>query len=190
MTHTLKLKGDLSLPGLALPEAFQSLDSRLDSVLQLCSAKGSPEAQLLGVVTVCEELKQLLKCAFIENGMLASRIEILTRYQMESVKKMDKKLNDMDMENKVTHKHMKRFRRKLSAQQVLHKKRSGEWWDMAIRSTDYESFITLSRAGGYPDLEFMLRVNQLMIDFVSDSTRMELVLPPMGLEERQEVSSH
>lgn len=56
---------DLALPGLALPEAFQSLDSRLESVMQLCTAKGSPEAQLVGVVTVCEELQQLLKCAFI-----------------------------------------------------------------------------------------------------------------------------
>lgn len=109
--------------------------------MQLCTAKGSPEAQLVGVVTVCEELQQLLKCAFIgglglyvyilherraaclfhnysyhafiriicstpyislymtglavntvysthtENGLLASRIEILTRYHMESMKK-------------------------------------------------------------------------------------------------------
>ena len=60
---------DVALPGLALPEAFQSLDSRLESVLQLCTAKGSPEAQLVGMVTVCEEMKQLLKCTFI--GMSA-----------------------------------------------------------------------------------------------------------------------
>ena len=56
---------DMALPGLALPGAFKSLDSRLESVVQLCAAKGSPEAQVVGVVTVCEELKQLLKCAFI-----------------------------------------------------------------------------------------------------------------------------
>jgi hypothetical protein len=87
-SYTLKLKGDMALPGLALPEAFHSLDGRLESAMQLCSSKGSPEAQVVGLITVCEELKQLLKCAFIENGMLASRIEILTRYQMESVKKM------------------------------------------------------------------------------------------------------
>lgn len=31
------------------------------------------------------------------------------------------------------------------------------------------------QAGGYPDLEFMLRVNQLMIDFVTDSSRTEYV---------------
>ena len=31
------------------------------------------------------------------------------------------------------------------------------------------------QAGGYPDLEFMLRVNQLMIDFVKDSSRTEYV---------------
>lgn len=55
----------MALPGLALPEAFQSLDSRLASVIQLCTAKGSPEAQVVGVVSICEELKQLLKCTFI-----------------------------------------------------------------------------------------------------------------------------
>ena len=65
--HTTKrpCPTDMSLPGLALPEAFQSLDSRLESVIQLCTAKGSPEAQVVGVVSVCEELKQLLKCTFI-----------------------------------------------------------------------------------------------------------------------------
>jgi hypothetical protein len=114
MSHTLKLKGDVSLPGLALPEAFASLDSRLESVMQLSVSKGSPEAQVVGLITVCEELKQLLKCAFIENGMLASRIEILTRYQMESSKKMERKVNDADVENKVTRKHMKRLRKKLN----------------------------------------------------------------------------
>lgn len=31
------------------------------------------------------------------------------------------------------------------------------------------------QAGGYPDLEFMLRVNQLMIDFVTDSSKTEYV---------------
>jgi hypothetical protein len=61
---------DVSLPGLALPEAFASLDSRLESVMQLSVSKGSPEAQVVGLITVCEELKQLLKCAFI--GRLAS----------------------------------------------------------------------------------------------------------------------
>ena len=55
----------MSLPGLALPEAFATLDSRLESVMQLSVAKGSPEAQVVGLITVCEELKQLLKCAFI-----------------------------------------------------------------------------------------------------------------------------
>ena len=89
MSHTLKLKGgemtmvvfqimhikrlrmltcglaDISLPGLALPAAFATLDSRLESVMQLSMSKGSSEAQVVGLITVCEELKQLLKCAFI-----------------------------------------------------------------------------------------------------------------------------
>lgn len=59
------LATDVALPGLALPEAFQSLDTHLESVMQLCTAKGSPEAQLIGMITICEDLKQLLKCAFI-----------------------------------------------------------------------------------------------------------------------------
>lgn len=45
--------------------------------MQLCTAKSSPEAQLVGVVTVCEELQQLLKCAFI--GELES-IECMIPY--------------------------------------------------------------------------------------------------------------
>ena len=65
-SHThIQTLADMSLPGLALPEAFETLDSRLESVMQLSVAKGSPEAQVVGLITVCEELKQLLKCAFI-----------------------------------------------------------------------------------------------------------------------------
>ena len=30
------------------------------------------------------------------------------------------------------------------AQQVLQKKRGGEWWNMAVRTSDYDSFVTLS----------------------------------------------
>lgn len=71
--------------------------------------------------------------------MLASRMEILTKYHTESIKKMgetlsllhyyersphgngcylspEKKLVDMDTENKITRKHMKRLRKQLSGE--------------------------------------------------------------------------
>ena len=53
------------LPGLALPEAFESLDKRIESTVQFCSLKGSVESQILGLVTVCQEMQRLLKFAFI-----------------------------------------------------------------------------------------------------------------------------
>ncbi len=56
------------IPGLALPEAFKSLEERVDSTLQLCRLKGSVESQIVGVVTVCQELQHLLKCAFVGEG--------------------------------------------------------------------------------------------------------------------------
>ncbi len=91
MAHTLKLKGGKSLiilgvefgvkiicfhppspdpviPGLALPEAFESLEKRVDSTIQLCRLKGSMESQVMGVITVCQELQRLLKCAFVGEG--------------------------------------------------------------------------------------------------------------------------
>ena len=53
------------VPGLALPAAFEALDKRLESTLQLCQLKSSAESQTLGLVTVCQELQRLLKFAFI-----------------------------------------------------------------------------------------------------------------------------
>ena len=53
------------LPGLALPEAFESLDKRIESTVQFCRLKGSVESQILGLVTVCQEMQRLLKFAFI-----------------------------------------------------------------------------------------------------------------------------
>ena len=53
------------LPGLALPEAFDSLDKRIESTAQFCRLKGSVESQILGLVTVCQEMQRLLKFAFI-----------------------------------------------------------------------------------------------------------------------------
>ena len=57
------------VPGLALPEAFESLEQRLDSTLQLSRLGGSPSAQTLGLVTVCQEMERLLKLAFIGQGL-------------------------------------------------------------------------------------------------------------------------
>lgn len=54
---------ELVLPGQALPEAFQSLEKRLDSTLKLC--KLTPDAQMVSVIAICQELQRLLKCAFI-----------------------------------------------------------------------------------------------------------------------------
>ena len=83
MAHTLKLRdsklpapfrdsisipgdvAELSLPGLALPEAFEDLEKRLDSALKLCKLSTPPDGQVLGVIAICQELQRLLKCAFI-----------------------------------------------------------------------------------------------------------------------------
>ena len=53
------------LPGLALPQAFESLDKRIESTVQFCRLKGSIESQILGLVSVCQEMQRLLKFAFI-----------------------------------------------------------------------------------------------------------------------------
>ena len=37
----------------------------MESTLRLCQLKGSPEGQLLGAITICQELQRLLKFAFI-----------------------------------------------------------------------------------------------------------------------------
>ena len=99
---------DPVLPGLALPEAFESLEKHVESTIKLCKLSSPPDGQILSVITVCQELQRLLKCAFIgkgkikggltpyvtifpcmkENGLLASRLEIFTQYHSESMKKM------------------------------------------------------------------------------------------------------
>lgn len=61
------------VPGLALPAAFEALDKRLESTLQLCQLKSSAESQTLGLVTVCQELQRLLKFAFIGEKRHISR---------------------------------------------------------------------------------------------------------------------
>ena len=53
------------LPGLALPKAFETLEKHLDSTLKLCKLNRPPDGQILSVITICQELKRLLKCAFI-----------------------------------------------------------------------------------------------------------------------------
>ena len=59
------MAADLVLPGLALPEAFDSLEKRLDSTIKLCKLSTPHDGPLLSVITVCQELQRLLKCAFI-----------------------------------------------------------------------------------------------------------------------------
>lgn len=61
----MTLHPDPVIPGLALPEAFESVDRQLDSALQLCRLHGSVEGQVLSVVTICQELQHLLKLAFV-----------------------------------------------------------------------------------------------------------------------------
>ena len=94
MAHTLKIGGGMNdllsvlhillmygvpspdtpvVPGLALPAAFEALDKRLESTLQLCQLKSSAESQTLGLVTVCQELQRLLKFAFIGEKRHISR---------------------------------------------------------------------------------------------------------------------
>ena len=68
----------MAFPGLALPEAFESLDSHLESVVSLCQLKGSTEAQAVGVVSICQELLRLLKCAFIGELRVKIRSMLVT----------------------------------------------------------------------------------------------------------------
>lgn len=66
--QNLSIPAEFILPGLALPEAFRALDTRLESTLQLCSSsKGPMDGPFLGLVTVCQEMQTLLKLAFIGN---------------------------------------------------------------------------------------------------------------------------
>ena len=53
------------LPGLALPEAFESLDRRIESTIKLCKLSTPPDTHVLSVIGMCQELQRLLKCTFI-----------------------------------------------------------------------------------------------------------------------------
>ena len=48
-------------------------------------------------------------------------------------------------------------------------------WAVAVKCSDYDSFTSISRIAGNPDLEYMLRLNQIMINFVKDKQRDEYV---------------
>ena len=141
----------------------------------MCKLKASLDTQIVGMVTVCDELQRLLKLAFIgertkgqpghqlrifthtyayrahahahththththmiaENGMLATRIEILARYHGDTVKKLGRSLEPIfnlcciytrvcglhtnierkialtETENRVTRKQLKRLRKR------------------------------------------------------------------------------
>lgn len=188
MANTLKISGEPVIPGSALPEAFTALEQSIEATLQMCKLKASLDTQIVGMVTVCDELQRLLKLAFIENGMLATRIEILARYHGDTVKKLERKIALTETENRVTRKQLKRLRKRQLANETLQMQKNKKWWAVNVKSSDYDSLSLLSRTTGVLDLEFMLRLNQLMIDFVTDDSRTELFLPPMGYEERAEVS--
>ena len=48
-------------------------------------------------------------------------------------------------------------------------------WNVAVKCSDYDSLTSISRIAGSPDLEYMLRLNQLIINFVKDNHREEYV---------------
>ena len=48
-------------------------------------------------------------------------------------------------------------------------------WGIAVKCSDYDSLTSISRIAGSPDLEYMLRLNQIMINFVKDKQRDEYV---------------
>ena len=106
--YFLRIFPEPSIPGLALPKAFESLESHIDTAANLCKLKGANESQVASLLIVCGELQRLLRLAFIgrermhliclwfnflssfffeENGILASRIEMLSRYQDDFIRK-------------------------------------------------------------------------------------------------------
>ncbi len=50
---------------MALPKAMERIEKNLESVARMGRMKGSSEAQLAGLLAVCEEQQRLLKLAFI-----------------------------------------------------------------------------------------------------------------------------
>lgn len=109
----MSLSAEPVLPGLALPEAFELLEKRLESTVKLCKLSSSSDGQVLSVIAICQEFQRLLKCAFVgkwqetprvykglsmklyfnaENGLLASRLELFTQYHCDSINKMSKNL--------------------------------------------------------------------------------------------------
>ena len=57
------------VPGMALPKAMERIEKNLESVARMGRMKGSSEAQLAGLLAVCEEQQRLLKLAFIGKTM-------------------------------------------------------------------------------------------------------------------------
>lgn len=117
----------------------------------------------------------------IENGFLASRLEIFTRYHSESLKKLSKceqvcchEVTDdvhwqtkqflrLILTTKSPRSKLKGSEREylassycpmyhqcltmscLPVHDTYQKKKDAKWWDVEVRSTDYESFSILSR---------------------------------------------
>eukprot|EP00731_Ephydatia_muelleri_P027226 Em0019g99a len=145
MANTLKISGEPVIPGSALPEAFTALEQSIEATLQMCKLKASLDTQVVGMVTVCDELQRLLKLAFIENGMLATRIEILARYHGDTVQKLERKIALTETENRVTRKQLKRLRKRQLAHETLQMQKNKKWWAVNVKTSDYDSLSLLSR---------------------------------------------
>ena len=57
----------------------------------------------------------------------------------------DKTVSAFDVDHKVTKKQIKRLRKKLAVYDTYQRRKNEKWWDVEVRSTDYETFNTLSR---------------------------------------------
>lgn len=68
ITNSLKLLIifiEPTIPGLALPKAFEELEKQFDCVANVCRLKGSHESQTTGILLVCHELQRLLRLSFV-----------------------------------------------------------------------------------------------------------------------------
>ena len=59
----------------------------------------------------------------------------------------DKMVTAFDVEHKVTKKQVKRLRKKICVYDTYQRKKNEKWWDVEVRSTDYDTFNSLSRVG-------------------------------------------
>ncbi|KAI6657440.1 hypothetical protein LOD99_186 [Oopsacas minuta] len=173
---------------------FQDVEKMIDTTIQICHMRGSVEAQTGSIITVCDELLRLLKMTCYENFELAKKVEQLTDESNREIRRVDDKVKYLDLEQKITKRNLKTVRKKSRTNTphpykppeepiIKHEHNSNR-----VITTDYDSLKSLCRSSGKLDLEFMLRMNQLMSDFVQDTHTNELNLPPMGQLECEAVT--